>query len=440
MTKGAAPALPITNVINDAALRAVHWKVIIVAAVGLVFDGFDFQATAYAAPLIRNEWHLDPKVLGGLISAGFFGLFFGSVVASYLADLFGRKTAFVLCTLLYSIFTAAAAFAPDFEWFIAMRFLTGIGLGGVVPIAAAWVMEFMPARRRAFIASAVISCFLLGWIFASAAALFVIPTYGWRAFFFIGALPALLAVFLIFWGAESPMWLLSRGQIDKAYAILRQISPDTKWADYYVPNNAQQKSNWLNLFSLNWLRPSIIIGLFFFLIATVSAGITQWLPTLLVNRGITLENTYLYSLVVSIGPMVGSIVMGALLDVIGRRLSFVLFWCGASLSIVLFAFATSPAGVMLLGFSLTFFAIATYTCLDVLTGEMYPTELRASAIGWGLGMSRLGGAFGPILGGYLVNGGISYAGFFLVFAVPPMLNVLLSAGLGFSHGRPQLLE
>lgn len=438
MSETATAGRSITRVIDAAELRAVHWKVIIVAAVGLLFDGFDFQATAYAAPLIRNEWHLDPKVLGGLISAGFFGLFFGSVGASYLADLIGRKTAFVVCVLLYSVFTAAAAFAPDFQWFIVMRFLTGIGLGGVVPIAAAWVMEFMPARRRAVISAAVISCFLLGWIVASAAALFVIPTYGWRAFFFLGALPAVLAMFLIFWGAESPMWLVSRGRRQEAYAVLKQIAPQATYEDCYLPTAAGQKANWLRLFSLEWLRPSIIIGLFFFLIATVSAGITQWLPTLLVNRGITLENTYLYSLVVSIGPMVGSIVMGALLDVIGRRLAFILFWCGASASIVMFAFATHPAGVMLLGFCLTFFAIATYTCLDVLTGEMYPTELRASAIGWGLGMSRLGGAFGPVLGGYLVSGGISYTGFFLVFAIPPILNVLLSAGLVFARGRPEL--
>jgi benzoate transport len=440
MNQQEVPSNPIATALNEAEFRSIHLKVAAIAAFGLIFDGYDFQATAYAAPLIRQEWQLDPKVLGGLISAGFIGLFVGSMAASYLADLIGRKRAFALCTLLYSVFTAAAAFAPDFNWFIGFRFLTGVGLGGVVPIAAAWIFEFMPARWRAAITAAVLSCFLFGWIVASVAALFVIPEFGWRAFFFLGALPAILAVFLIFWGPESPVWLLSRGRFDEAQRILKRIAPDADLQGQSVAAFVRPRSNWLRLLSAQWLKSTIIIGMIYFLLAVLSAGITQWLPTLLVDRGITLRNTYLYTFVVSAGPMTGSIVMGFLLDVIGRRLAFVVFWLCASTFIVLFAFATSPAGVMILGFGLTFFSIATYTCMDVVTAELYPTDLRASAVGWGLGISRLGGAVGPLLGGYLISNHISYAGFFLVFAIPPIINIVLSSGLRFAKSRPQLVH
>jgi benzoate transport len=419
------------TVIDRAALSAVHWWVIAISAVGLIFDGFDYQATAFAAPLIKTEWNLDPKTLGGLISAGFFGLFFGSIVASYLADLVGRRKAFALCTFVYSVFTAAAAFAPDFDWFIAFRFLTGLGLGGLIPISVAWLMEFLPARRRAAITAAVISCFLVGWIVASGAALLVIPHWGWRAFFLIGAAPALIAIPLGFFGPESPLWLASRGRMDEALKITRAIDPKATQADTRMLAPPRKNVNWLLLFAGQSLRSTIIISVMYFMIATVSAGITQWLPTLLIGRGISLQNTYAYSLVVSIGPVIGTIVMGLLLDVWGRRTSFVVFWLGASAFIVLFAFASSPSSVMFLGFGLTFCAIATFSCLDVITAELYPTELRASAVGFGMGLSRLGGAFGPVLGGYLVSRSVQYSTFFLVFALPPLINVALAFGLRF---------
>ncbi|HUC49763.1 MAG TPA: MFS transporter [Xanthobacteraceae bacterium] len=440
MSQHSTASPSVISVVNDAELKSVHFKVIVIAAFGLIFDGYDFQATAYAAPLIRQEWQLDPRVLGGLISAGFLGLFVGSIGASYLADLIGRKRAFALCTIIYSIFTAAAAFAPGFESFVGLRFLTGIGLGGVIPIATAWVFEMMPSRNRAAITAAVVACFLFGWIVASVAALFIIPDFGWRAFFFLGAVPAILGVFLLFTGPESPIWLLSRGRLAEANRVLQEISPGVKLDQAAVASFPRSRSNWLKLMSSQWLKSTIIFGIMYFMLAVLSAGITQWLPTLLVGRGITLHNTYLYTFVVSAGPMIGSIVMGALLDVIGRRRAFVVFWVCASAFIVAFAFATSPAGVMGLGFGLTFFSIATYTCLDVIVAELFPTELRASAIGWGLGMSRLGGAVGPVLGGYLVSFGISYTGFFLVFAVPPLINIILSPGIAFAKSRPQLLH
>jgi MFS family permease len=438
MSNQVVSGISITGVINEARIRPVHLTIIALAAFGLVFDGYDFQATAYAAPLIRQEWHLDPRVLGGLISAGFFGLFVGSIAASYLADLVGRKQAFALSMIVYSVFTAAAAFVPGFGWFIAMRFLTGVGLGGLVPIATAWVFETMPARSRAAVTTAVLSLFLFGWIVAWLAALFVIPDYGWRDFFLLGATPAIVGVVLLRMGPESPIWLLSRGRRDDAYRVLRQMAPGCVLDDAAAVAVERPRTRWLDLLSSQWLKTTIIIGIMYFMLAVVSAGITQWLPTLLVGRGITLRNSYLYTIGISAGPMIGSIVMGALLDVIGRRRAFVIFWLCASAFIAAFAFAADAVAVMALGFGLTFFTIATYTCLDVIVAELYPTPLRASAVGCGLGISRLGGAFGPILGGYLVSYGISYTGFFLVFAIPPLINIILSPGVGFAKSRPAI--
>lgn len=417
--------------IDAAPLRPIHWLVIAIASIGLLFDGFDYQATAYAAPLIRAEWQLDPQTLGALISAGFAGLLIGSIVASYFADLVGRRKAFALCMIFYAVFTAAAALAPGFRSFVIMRFLTGLGLGGLIPIAVAWMLEFLPARRRAAIAAAVISLFLGGWLLASAAALFVIPDYGWRVFFFLGATPAILGVALVFWGPESPMWLLARNRRAEAEAVLRRINPAAQLPALGTIAPSRQKVNWLSLFSRHHLRSTIVIAAMYFLIATVSAGITQWLPTLLIDRGISMRNSYLYSTVVSIGPMIGTIVMGALLDRLGRRPTFILFWVGSAIFICLFAFASSPTWVMTLGFGLTFCAIASFSCLDVIAGENYPTPMRASAIGFGMGISRLGGMFGPMLGGTLVANHVSYTGFFLVFAIPPVLNVLLTFALNY---------
>lgn len=425
----------VETIIDDASYRPAHWVVIIIAAAGLMFDGFDYQATAYAAPLVRVEWHLDPKSLGGLISAGFVGLFFGSIIASYIADRIGRKKAFALCALIFGVFTAAATFAPDFNTFVAMRLLTGLGLGGLIPIAVVWLMEFLPAHRRLTIVAAVVSCFVGGWIVASLAALLIIPSFGWRAFFILGSAPALLAILLVLWGPESPRWLMIRRRYAEALSVLQRIDPS---ASLETPPAAElrkpQPVNWLTLFSARHIRSTIIIALMYFMVATVSAGITQWLPTLMIDRGISLRASFMYSFFVSAGPLVGTVTMGALLESWGRRVTFMVFWCVGSCFIALFAFARSPALVMFLGFGLSFTALATFTCLDIIAAEIYPTNLRSSAVGFGMGISRLGGVFGPILGGYLVSAHISYAGFFLVFAIPPLINACLAGILRFGGG------
>ncbi|HTH98354.1 MAG TPA: MFS transporter, partial [Stellaceae bacterium] len=311
---------------------------------------------------------------------------------------------------------------------------TGLGLGWLVPIGVAWLMEFLPERRRAAIVAAVISCFLGGWILASLAALVVIPHFGWRAFFAVGATPIVVAVILVFWGPESPSWLFARGKRDEALAVLARIGRQHPSTQALAQMETAPRTNWFALFSSQHFKSSLIIGAMYFLIAMVSAGITQWLPSMLMAHGISMRNTFIYFLVVSIGPVLGTIAMGMLLDVWGRRRCFIVFWIGASVFITLFAFITSPAGVMAFGFGLTSCTVATFSCLDVITAEIYPVELRASAIGFGMGLSRLGGASGPLLGGYLVAAHVGYTAFFLVFAVPPLINAVLAMKLRYRDG------
>jgi putative MFS transporter len=422
-----------------ARLRPIHWFVLIAAALGMMFDGFDSQSLAFALPLIKKEWNLGPELLGALGSYSFVGLLFGSLLASALADRIGRKKAMALSIFVYSIFTGAVALAPNYTWLAVFRFLTGLGLGGLIPIATAWVSEFLPIRVRAFATSAVLSAFLFGWVVASAVAIAVIPPFGWRAIFVVGVVPAILAVIMAIWAPESPRWLLAQGRREDAGRIVKQIDPSASLEsvrDSHV--TSMEKLKWGMLFSSDFRATSIMLAILFFFIQIFGYGISVWLPTLLIGKGLTIVKTYTYTLLINLGPIAGSFVMGWLLDVWGRRSTFLVFWIAAAICTVLFAFATNPVYVVLLGFGLMFFGIATNVCLDTITAEIYPTDLRASAVGWGLGIGRLGGIAGPYLGGVILSLSIPYAGFFLIFAAPVVIDAIVSLSLRYAPSRASL--
>lgn len=425
------------------AFNRIHWLVLVTTSAAMMFDGFDSQSLSFALPLIKKQWHLSPALLGALASYSFIGLLVGSLAIGAIADRLGRRRALTISILVFSAFSGFSALAPSYGWLAAARVLTGLGLGGLIPVGAAWLSEFVPARLRAFATSAAISAFLLGWVVASAVALAVIPPFGWRAIFVAGLVPALLAIVIQVFTPESPRWLLLTGRTVEAEAIVRRLenrsgTPAPSAPLTFEEPETDAKSNWAELFTPRFRRNSVILAILFFFIQIFVYGMSSWVPTLLVSKGFTIAHSYTYTLLINIGPFAGSIVMGWLLDVIGRKTSFIVFWALGAVAVVVFAYSSTPLLIVIVGFAANFFAVATNVCLDTVTAEIYPTRLRASSVGWGLGIGRIGAIAGPNIGGLILSLSIPYAGFFVIFAIPLVINIAACIPLRFLPSRVTL--
>ncbi|MBF1344811.1 MAG: MFS transporter, partial [Megasphaera micronuciformis] len=177
--------------LNALPVSSFHYKLLVVAGIGWVFDSMDTGLIAFVLPLLIKEWGLSATQAGMLGSIGLVGMALGAVAAGTLADRVGRKTVFSVTIVLYSLATGLCAVAPNYELLVLFRFLVGLGLGGELPVAATLVTEYVPGRARGRFMVLLESFWAVGWLLAALIAYFIIPVTGWRTAFLIGALPAL---------------------------------------------------------------------------------------------------------------------------------------------------------------------------------------------------------------------------------------------------------
>ncbi len=181
--------------LNALPVSSFHYKLLVVAGIGWVFDSMDTGLIAFVLPLLIKEWGLSATQAGMLGSIGLVGMALGAVAAGTLADRVGRKTVFSVTIVLYSLATGLCAVAPNYELLVLFRFLVGLGLGGELPVAATLVTEYVPGRARGRFMVLLESFWAVGWLLAALIAYFIIPVTGWRTAFLIGAYPNRFAIF-----------------------------------------------------------------------------------------------------------------------------------------------------------------------------------------------------------------------------------------------------
>jgi MFS transporter, putative metabolite:H+ symporter len=213
----------IGRAIDKVTLNRALMFIIAVAAVGFFFDSFDIVIVSYALPMIKQDFGLDPKQMGLIGSAALAGMGLGSWFWGWVADRWGRRVVFAATVLMFSVFTGIAGLSMSLEFIVGARFLTGLGLGGMVPIDQALVAEYAPARIRGRVSAMLPLCWPVGKFAAAGAGLLIVPSLGWRWLFALGALPAVLVFFIRCGVPESPRWLADRGRDREVRASLAYV-------------------------------------------------------------------------------------------------------------------------------------------------------------------------------------------------------------------------
>src|ERR1700726_3621754 len=231
-TQGGTAPVDVADFIDQQPVGGFQLKLLLTCAAVLFLDGFDTTAIGYVAPSLAKEWGLTKGALGPVFSAGLFGLMIGALLFGPLADRVGRRKIIVFSTLAFGIGTLVTAFVQDIDTLLAIRFLTGLGLGGAMPNAIAMTSEFNPRRRRATMVMIMFCGFSVGAALGGFLAAALIPYFGWRAVFIVGGTaPLLLVPVLALRLPESVRFLALTGRNDARVAqLLGSINPKAAFA------------------------------------------------------------------------------------------------------------------------------------------------------------------------------------------------------------------
>lgn len=416
MSDASHPSAGLLDKLETLPFSRWHRRLLLVAFFGTLFDAADFAMFGAALPPIAREFHLGPAQAGLLATTGLFGAFLGALFWGTISDYIGRRTAFKATIGIFALFTGLAAGSWNVVTLVAARFLANFGLGGEVPVACTLVSEFMPGRLRGAATGNMMAAFPAGLVVAAGLSLAIIPTLGWRWLFVVGVVPALLLFFLRRNVPESVRYLLSKGRTREAEETVATIVEDVtgqKPAPVAAHDSGTAPTGTATAASVTVLqllapgrrRRTILLWIVSFCFLWSSNGILFMLPTILVQRGFPLSEAILFQLVQAIAAIFGYSACSFLIDRYGRRpVLFLYYFIGAAFHLW-FAMASGAwmfAAIACVGWVNP----GVYGPTTIYAGELYPTEMRATAVGWVFGIGRIGSFLAPTIVGLMLATGL----------------------------------
>lgn len=422
--------------------RANRFGVLLIVAMGVMMmtEGYDLAAMSFAAPALSRAWHLQHGVLGPVFGAFVFGTMIGAFALGYVGDVIGRKRTIVIGSVVLAVFTLAASRATGLDHLLALRFLAGIGIGGVVPNAIAYMTEFAPKRWRATWVTLMYTGYTIGSSVGGLVAAWLVPKFGWQVVFVIGGIaPLVTSAVLWFAVPESIRFLTVKGRHDEVARIAARIAPDFAIAPHarFVTGSAAhaRHAGSLRLLFAGRLR-TLTPVLWAVYVANSMAlfFLSSWLPVLIERVGLAPQQAALVSTMFQVGGTLGGLALMRFVDTRGAIIITALPLAGTPLVALLGAGLPGPllvAAVFLTGFTV----VGTQFGLNAVAALVYPTALRAKGTGAAVGVQKIGAIAGPVIGGMLMAAHLPVAHLFILGAVPVAFVAVLAFVLGRLHRR-----
>ena len=430
-----ATSIDIAGIIDKQKFGSFHLTVVGVSFLLMLVDGYDNISIAYIAPLLIKEWGVDKSALGPLFSAGLLGGLFGPPLFGYLGDLYGRKTSVILGAFFFGIFTLAQVWANSLVSMMALRFIAGIGIGGVLPITIALNTEFAPRRiRGSMIMLSFVGVALGGALGGLVSSLFM-GTYGWQVIFWTGGIaPLLVGLLALFIFPESLKFLsLKPARRADLIQVLARLAPGTsvpEGAQFILSDEANRtkfafkdllegRLVWIT--PLFWIANVISLLVFFF--------VNQWTPVLLASAGFPVERAVLSTTLFMLGGFVGVLAIMRPVDKFGLIPVPILFAISIP-AVGLIGVAGLPEFALLgLVFLAGFCLIALQFGIIATESQVYPTYIRSWGVGSCFAFGRVGSVIGPLAGGAMLTREMPVQNLFYFAAVLLLIGLAAAARL-----------
>jgi len=415
MSERAGAGMEVRNIVarlERLPLNSWHTKMRLIICTAWFFDAFDSIAIAYVLPALIGVWKLSPGQIGSLIGVGFAGQLVGSISAGWVAERWGRLNTMIITLLIFTVMSLVCGFAWDYDSMWWFRFVQGIGLGGEVPLMAAYVNEFAKAEKRGRFSLSIQVLFSIGLAAVSIVGVWVVPHFGWQWMFYIGAVPALIAIPLRTMLPESPRWLASRGRFDEANRALARIETIAESEGKILPPLprdlpmvSEAKPRFADLFKGIYLKRTLSVWVIWICTYFITYGLTAWAPSLFRTvYKLPLQQSLTYGFVLQGVALIGALSALYLIEKIGRRRMFLYGLSLGCLPMLAFAFLGDVSAVQVLTLITLGFTCCSPLALGLATytAESYPTQLRALGGGVAGAWQRGASMVGPIVVGWIL--------------------------------------
>jgi benzoate transport len=421
--------MDILNEVRTSPMSRLQIRAVAVAIALMLIDGLDVAVAAYAAPALSKSWGLDPVTLGYLLSSGLVGMAAGSLILTPFSDKIGRRRMMLVALVLVSAGMVLSVFAADVAQLMVFRVLAGLGIGGMIANLNVYVSEYSSDKRRGSIFGLYTAGFAIGATLGGLIAGPLIPQFGWRSVFVIGA-AASVVMLAVTWRflPESLDYLITKrpqSALSRLNSILVQMNRAALDELPQMPQDRQSQMGVKSLLSGRMAAQTLLLWLGYGLMIAAYYFASTWTPKLIATSSGDDSLGVTMGLVVNLGGIMGCFIFSILAVFLRSRHLLLGSLAASALIYVIFGLA----------FSQTFLAIIVGALLGVVTSanvagfyattpSLFPAALRGTGVGWMVGIGRLVSIISPILVGYLLAGGWRAENIFMLFGLPLIISAL----------------
>jgi AAHS family 4-hydroxybenzoate transporter-like MFS transporter len=418
----------ISEIIENQKLTLFVTGLIVICALVTFFDGFDMNVIAFVAPEVSAALHLNKLMMGNVFSAGLAGTMAGGFLFGYLGDRIGRRPSIILATISFGVLTLGLALAGSYRELVALRFLQGIGIGGLLPLAWALNIDYVPRGYQSTVVTLLMLGYTLGDSFAGPLSIWF-TSYGWRSVFIFGGCAALVVtVLLIFLLPESIKFLANKNKRPDLIARFAQrLAPGRRIdaSDRFVVSDELGRSgkgfrvSALFRNELRWITPLLWTA---YIASSIAIFLrVSWGPTILQAIGFSRSTAAYATSISSLGGALGGLLLMRFTDTRGV------------ISIAVFPVLTVPllltmglAGIggtpfLVMYFFLTMLLVGAHFGLHSIAGIFYPSAFRSNGAGWATSIAKIGSVIGPVIGGVVLSTHLPVRILFALLAVCPFV-------------------
>ena len=417
--------IDIHKIADGASFNRFHGSLLLWCAIIIICDGYDLAVAGIAVPSIMKDMGVTAQNAGFMVSSALFGMMFGAITLGTLADRIGRRWAIAICIALFSVFTAAAGLASDPYVFSVLRFLAGLGIGGVMPNVVAQMTEYSPRKIRATMVTLMFSGYAVGGMLAAILGKGLIEQYGWQSVFLAAGVPVLLIPFVLKSMPESMPFLVKKGRFEELKTTLQRLDPSyrAQAGDSYELPAVDRASGAPvgKLFHEGRAFSTVMFWVAFFMCLFMVYALSSWLTKLMAGAGYSLGSALTFVLVLNFGAVIGAVGGGWLADRFHIKYVLVAMYALAAVSISLLGYPVSTPVLFLLVGLAGASTIGTQIVTYAYAGQFYPSAIRSTGIGWASGVGRSGAILAPIVIGTLVGMALPLQQNFIAIAIPAVV-------------------